>query len=246
MAIKSKGKTKARPAPKGPRHGPVPVPKPFAQRRWVQLTALFIVGILAMMVFVWATDGLRRERANTKAASDLASRQQALSQWKAILEPQITTVGQLKGDIPPTVATDVTAALTALASKKTTTTKVAALDSSANELGKAADAINKFDLAGTITEKGFDVAAASALTASKVEIVEALRLYQQAAELAALAVGSDKHLGSRLAEHGQAISVSAATLLQSGWIKYASTLKLSLLSAGGSPSVGTGLSGGGG
>jgi hypothetical protein len=244
MAIKSKGKTKARPAPKGPRHGPVPVPKPFAQRRWVQLTALFIAGILAMMVFVWATNGLRRERANTKAATDLASRQQALSQWKAILEPQITAVGQLHGDIPPTVATDATAALTDLVSKGTTTTKAKALDSSAKELARAAAAIDKFDLAGTITEKGFDVAAAGDLTASKVEIVEALHLYQEAAGLAALAVNSPKPLKTQLADHGKAISDAAATLLQSGWIKYASTLKLSQLSAGGSPGVGTGLSGG--
>ena len=151
MAIKSKGKTKARHASKGPRHGPVPVPKPFAQRRWVQLTALFIAGILAMMVFVWATNGLRRERASNRAASDLASRQQALSQWKAILEPQITAVGQLQGDIPPTVASDVTAALTALASGKTTTTKASALTSSAKGLRTAAQAIDTFDLAGTIT-----------------------------------------------------------------------------------------------
>jgi hypothetical protein len=244
MAIKSKGKTKARPAPKGPRHGPVPVPKPFAQRRWVQLTALFIAGILAMMVFVWATNGLRRERANTKAATDLASRQQALSQWKAILEPQITAVGQLHGDIPPTVASDVTAALTDLVSKKTTTTKAGALDSSATELARAATAIDKFDLAGTITEKGFDVAAAGDLTASKVEIVEALHLYTEAAGLAALAVNSPKPLKTQLADHGKAISDAAATLLQSGWNKYASTLKLSQLSAGGSPGVGTGLSGG--
>jgi hypothetical protein len=244
MAIKSKGKTKARPAPKGPRHGPVPVPKPFAQRRWVQLTALFIAGILAMMVFVWATNGLRRERANTKAATDLASRQQALSQWKAILEPQITAVGQLHGDIPPTVATDATAALTDLVSKGTTTTKAKALDSSAKELARAAAAIDKFDLAGTITEKGFDVAAAGDLTASKVEIVEALHQYPEAAGLAALAENSPKPLKTQLADHGKAISDAAATLLQSGWNKYASTLKLSQLSAGGSPGVGTGLSGG--
>jgi hypothetical protein len=243
MAIKSKGKTKARPASKGPRHGPVPVPKPFAQRRWVQLTALFIAGILAMMVFVWATNGLRRERASNRAASDLASRQQALSQWKAILEPQITAVGQLQGDIPPTVASDVTAALTALASGKTTTTKASALTSSANGLRTAAQAIDTFDLAGTITERGFDVAAAGALTASKAEIVEALRLYQQAAELGALALISPKHPDRQLAEHGKAVSDSATTLLQAGWNRYASTLKLSQLSAGGTPAVGTGLGG---
>lgn len=244
MAIKSKGKTKARPASKGPRRGPVPVPKPFAQRRWVQLTAVFIAGLLAMMAVVWATNGLRRERASNQAATDLASRQQALSQWKAIVEPQITAVGELRGDIPPTVASDVTAALTALASGRHTTATAAALTASAKELRAAAKAIGTFDLATTITEKGFDLAASGALTASKAEIVEALHLYQQAAELAVLALSSPPHLRTQLAAHGKAVSDSAATLLQDGWIKYSSTLRLSQLSAGGSPSVGTGLSGG--
>jgi hypothetical protein len=242
MAIKSKGKTKARPASKGPRRGPVPVPKPFAQRRWVQLTALFIAGLLAMTVFVWATNGLRRERASNQAASELASRQQALSKWKAILEPQITAVGQLKGDIPPTVASDVTAAVTALASGKATTAKAGALTGSATGLGTAAKAIDTFDLAGTITEQGFDVASAAALTSSKAEIVEGLRLYQQAAELAALALNSPK-LKAELAAHAQAVLDAGTTLLQTGWNKYASTLRLSELVAGGSPSVGTGLGG---
>ena len=243
MAIKSKGKTKARPASKGPRHGPVPVPKPFAQRRWVQLTAVFVAGILAMMVFVWATNGLRRERASNQAASELASRQQALSQWKAILEPQITAVGQLRGDIPPTVASDVTAAVTALASGKDTTAKAGALTASAKGLGTAAHAIDTFDLAGTITQQGFDVASAAALTSSKAEIVEALRLYQQAAELGALALSSPKHLEAQLGDHAKAVSDSGTTLLQAGWNKYASTLRLSELAAGGSPGVGTGLGG---
>jgi hypothetical protein len=244
MAIKSKGKTKARPASKGPRHGPVPVPKPFAQRRWVQLTALFVAGILAMMVFVWATNGLRRERASTRAASDLASRQQALSKWKAILEPQITAVGQLQGDIPPTVASDVTAAVSALASGTDAKTKAGALTASAKGLRTAARAIDKFDLAGTITQQGFDAASAAALTASKAEIVEALHLYQQAAELAALALGSPRHLEAQLAAQAKAALDSATTLLQTGWNKYASTLRLSELSAGGSPGIGSGLSGG--
>lgn len=243
MAIKSKGKTKARPASKGPRRGPVPVPKPFAQRRWVQLTVLFIVGILTMTVFVWATNGLRRERASNQAATDLASRQQALSKWKAILEPQITAVGELKGDIPPTVASDVTAAVAALASGRPTTAKPGALTGSARGLGTAAKAIDSFDLAGTITEQGFDVASAAALTSSKAEIVEGLRLYQEAAELAALALNSPKPLKAELAAHAKAVLESGTTLLQAGWNKYASTLRLSELAAGGSPSVGTGLGG---
>ena len=244
MAIKSKGKTKARPASKGPRHGPVPVPKPFAQRRWVQLTAVFIAGLLGMMVLVWTTNGLRHERASKQAATDLASRQQALSRWKAVLEPQITAVGQLQGDTPPTVASDVTAAVTALAAGKDAKTKPAALTSSAKALGKAAAAIDSFDLAGTITEQGFDVAASGALTSSKAEIVEALRLYEQAATLAVLSLSSPTHLTTQLAERAKGVSDAAFTLLQSGWSEYASTLKLSQLSAGGSPGVGLGLPGG--
>jgi len=244
MAIKSKGKTKARPASKGPRHGPVPVPKPFAQRRWVQLTAVFIAGLLGMMVLVWTTNGLRRERASRQAATDLASRQQALSRWKAVLEPQITAVGQLQGDTPPTVASDVTAAVTALAAGKDAKTKPAVLTSSAKALGKAAAAIDSFDLAGTITEQGFDVAASGALTSSKAEIVEALRLYEQAATLAVLSLSSPTHLTTQLAERAKGVSDAAFTLLQSGWSEYASTLKLSQLSAGGSPGVGLGLPGG--
>jgi hypothetical protein len=68
-------------------------------------------------------------------------------------------------------------------------------------------------------------------------------LYQQAAELAALAVSSPKPLKAELAVHAKAVLDSGTTLLQTGWNKYASTLRLSELVAGGSPSVGTGLGG---
>jgi hypothetical protein len=243
MAIKSKGKTKARPASKGPRRGPVPVPKPFAQRRWVQLTALFIAGLLAMTVFVWATNGLRRERASNQAATDLASRQQALSKWKAILEPQITAVGELKGDIPPTVASDVTAAVAALASREATTAKPGALTGSAKGLGTAAKAIDNVRPRGNDHRAGL-----RRRLGGRPDLVEdrdrqGLLLYQEAAELAALALNSPKPLKAELAAHAKAVLDSGTTLLQAGWNKYASTLRLSELVAGGSPSVGTGLGG---
>jgi hypothetical protein len=137
----------------------------------------------------------------------------------------------------------VTAAVTALASGKATTAKAGALTGSATGLGTAAKAIDTFDLAGTITEQGFDVASAAALTSSKAEIVEGLRLYQEGAELAALALRSPKPLKAELAPHAKAVLDSGTTLLQTGWNKYASTLRLSELVAGGSPSVGTGLGG---
>jgi hypothetical protein len=253
MAIKSKGRTKnkQRSVAKGPRHDPVPVPKPIAQRRWVQLVAIFIVGLFAMMVFVWATNGLRRDRANNQAASELITRQKSLSSWKTVVESQISAVGQLQGSAPPVLASDITAALQALAKGNDPTSKPAQLESSAAELGKAAKTIDTFDLAGTITEQGFDLAASTALTSSKDELVQALKLYQQAGTLAVVAMSADEHTKARLTTSAQAIADSASALLQNAWIKYSGTLSENQLSAGGTPGgtpggLGSGFPGGGG
>src|SRR5262249_31352699 len=100
MAIKSKskGKAKQRSAARGPRHEPVPAPKPVAQRRWVQLTALFIAGILATVFVLWGWNGWRGYQDDHRAASELTTRQQALGKWKAVLEAQVSSIGQLQGN----------------------------------------------------------------------------------------------------------------------------------------------------
>ena len=63
MAIKGKKKPKQRSAPRPPRHEPVAPPTPFLHRRWVQLTAGFLVGAFAMIVLVWVTNSLRADDA---------------------------------------------------------------------------------------------------------------------------------------------------------------------------------------
>jgi hypothetical protein len=247
MSIKSKGKTKQRPVSRGPRREPVPVPKPFVQRRWVQLTAIFIVGAFAMTVFVWATNGLRRDRASTRAAQELSTRQKALSQWKTVVESQFTALGQLQGDVPPIIASDISAAVQALDKGQDPASTAKDLESSANELAKAAKTIDDFDLPTTIAGQGFDVADSTALTSSKAELVQALRLYEQAAKLAVTAMSSDRATRTQLVASAKAIEDSASSLLQSGWIKYSSVLRENQLSAGGTPSgLGSGLTGGAG
>src|SRR5919197_4105716 len=114
MAIKSKGKTKQRSVARGPRHEPVPVPVPFFRRRWVQLVSMFIVGVLALSGVLWAWNGIQGYREDDRAAQELASRQKALSQWKTVVEGQVTAVGQLQGAAPPVVASDVSTAVDAL------------------------------------------------------------------------------------------------------------------------------------
>jgi hypothetical protein len=245
MAIKNKGRTKQRSVSRGPRREPVPVPKPFVQRRWVQLVAIFMVGLLVAWVFTWARGRLRSYRDDDKAAQALVTRQQALSKWKTVVESQVSAVGQLQGEIPPVVASDISAAIQALANGTDPKSKAADLQASADELGKAAKAIDTFDLSGTISGQGFDVAGSTALTASKAELVQALELYQQAAKLAVLAMAADGSTRTELASSAQSVEDSATSLLQSGWIKYSSTLSQNQLSAGGTASgLPSGLSGG--
>jgi hypothetical protein len=247
MAIKSKGRNKQRSVARGPRHEPVPVPVPFFRRRWVQLVSMFIVGVLALSAVLWAWNGIQGYRDDDRAAQELASRQKALGQWKAIVEAQVTAVGQLQGNVPPIVASDVSAAVDDLGKGKTPSTQPADLTSSADELGQVAKTIEDFDLAGTIANQGFDAAGSTAVTSSKTELVEAFRQYEQAANLAVLAMAAGGKTQADLASYAKAAVDSATQLLQSAWIKYSSTLTENELSPGGTPSgLGSGIPGSGG
>ena len=247
MAIKSKGKTKQRSVARGPRHEPVPVPVPFFRRRWVQLVSMFIVGVLALSAVLWAWNGFQGYRADDRAAQELSSRQKALGQWKAVLEAQVTAVGQLQGNVPPIVASDVSSAVDDLAKGKKPSASAASLASSADELRNVAKAIEKFDLAGTISGQGFDATASTALTSSKTELEQAFTLYEQAARLAVLAMAADGKTASDLTASAKSLLDSAGKLLEAGWIKYSSTLSENGLAPGGTASgLGGGQPGGAG
>ena len=49
MAIKGKGRSKSKPAARAPSARRYRCPSPFTQRRWVQRTAFFILGVLVVM-----------------------------------------------------------------------------------------------------------------------------------------------------------------------------------------------------
>jgi hypothetical protein len=247
MAIKSKSKSRAkqRSVARGPRHEPVPVPKPFAQRRWVQLTALFVAGALVTLLVLGTWTHWQNLRANDRAAQELTTRQQALSQWKALVEGQVSSVGQLQGSPPPILATDITAAVTALGKGNDPDASASDLTTSAKALGDAAKAIEDFDLAGAITGHGFDLAGSTTLTSSKADLVQGLTLYEEAGKLAVLAMAAEGNEAAQLAGTASTLEDSASALMQSGWVKYVSVLADNQLSPGGSATgLGSGLSGG--
>ena len=115
MAIKGKGKTKPKQPARAPKRGPVPVPKPFAQRTWVRVMASFIAGVFLVSMCWWVWEGLDKNRNQKAAAADLSQQQQAIAAWKATLEATLSTVGQVQGAAPPQVAPTLAPAIDAIA-----------------------------------------------------------------------------------------------------------------------------------
>ena len=74
MAIKGKRRSKQRSAPRPPRHEPVTLPTPFLRRRWVQVAAGFLVGVLSMMLLLWVTNNIRENDAQADEGSKAADR----------------------------------------------------------------------------------------------------------------------------------------------------------------------------
>jgi hypothetical protein len=251
MAIKGKGKTKGRQPARAPRRAPVEVKPPFFLRRWVQVTVAFLIGMGVVWFLVWVTNGIRDSRQSDQAAKTQAEQKAALQQWQTLVEQQIGTVGQLQQQgVPPTVAPQVAATGQALAAGKPPTTTSADLKSSAAALGKAAKAMNAFNLSTAIRGKGFSIDQADAILTAQTHLTDALSTSQQAALLAALAVDtSDAALQKELGARVQSLTTIADTELQEGWRLYTNALSdVGLLSgavqnSGNTGSIPTGLGG---
>jgi hypothetical protein len=227
MAIKGKTKTRSkRPPARAPRREPVPVPKPVYARRWVQLTAAFLLGIGVLLFAGWVRGNLRDDRARDKAAQDLATQRQAVQEWKRTVEGQIATVGQIQtGSLqPPTVAAGVTAALSALAGGQDKGVTADTLSQARKALKAAADQIESFKLSEAIQGKGFEGGPAEFLLTSQTDLASALHAFEDAARLAQLALAADKDTRKDIAAAAQGVAGRAAGLLQIGWNQYQNAL----------------------
>src|SRR6266581_2032706 len=95
MAIKGKARTRNRPkqVARAPRREPVEVKPPLFQRRWLQLTATFILGVLAMSVIVWVVTNLHRDHAQQEAADAASKRHAASLAWQGAVQQAFKPVG---------------------------------------------------------------------------------------------------------------------------------------------------------
>src|SRR5262245_8669413 len=219
MAIKGKGKTKNRQVSRAPRHEPVAVKKPFAQRGWVRGVVLFMCGVLVLSVTWWAYEGINKQRNASKAAAAQAQQQAAVSAWKTNLEGALSSVGQVQGGATPQIATDVGTAITNLGKGKDAGVTADQLNAEADNLEKAAATLTKFKLTDTIANHGFDETQTDLITTIQPEIANGLHSLAVAARLTAQAIQEPANADELLAE-AKTANASGQDLIARGWSSY--------------------------
>ncbi len=225
MAIKGKGKSKQRSAPKAPRREPVQLATPFLRRRWVQATAAFLLGIAAMTLFVWVTNSLRAGDAEAETDARAADRRAAATGYQQAVQGAFGQVGVVNPGLPPAVFVDMDAALNKLAKGKPPADAEATFEAGSKDAAAAAKSLASFDVVATVKDQGFQPLEVAAFTASADQLGRALDLYRKAADVAAAAVATGGDEGERLAGIAVELRDSARIELSEGWTQYLSALR---------------------
>lgn len=226
MAIKGKGRTRARQVARPPRRAPVEVPKPLFQRTWVRVIAAALLGALAVMLLVWITNSLRASDQESDEVAARERRQDALATVRSAFESQVATVGQIQDPLGPVLAPQIREAADALAKGKDSPLTTEELEQLAGDLETAATTLEDYDLTGTIRDQGFNLAQTEALIASRAQLVAALRELEQAAGILLVAVDTDDpaHV-EELATTAVALADSADLLAANGWRTFRNALQ---------------------
>lgn len=232
MAIKGKGKTRSRQVARAPRRGPVPVPVPFFLRRWVQVLLAFIVGVGAMTMLVWATNGIRENRRAEDDAAAEISQKAAVEEWRAKVDVQLQTVGALQYPNPPLVGEQLATVLGQMVRGEETTVTAEQLQKDADALRAAAKELGGVDLQALILDKGFDVGETEWLLLSRSEMARALDTYRQATLIALESLAAEGAQRESLATGAKGVADVGTSLLEDAWRQYLNALRSVGISVG--------------
>ena len=219
MTIKGKGKTKPKQAARAPRRAPVPVKKPFFQRGWVKAVAAFLAGVLVLSLVWWTWEGLDKNRNSSEAADKLGQQRVALTEWKANLEPTLSSLGQIQGSAFPQIATSIAPALDALGKGTDPGVTAADMTKLSGQLDDAAKSLEKFKLADHIRDQGFDASQADVILGGQADIIAGLRSLGVAARLVAVALETPGQQEALVAAARQAHD-TGQDLIARGWTRY--------------------------
>lgn len=219
MAIKGKSKSRARRSvTPGPRPTYVPVKRPLLARRGFQITALVVVAVMAVGG-IWF--GLAKERSKQREREMSQKMRTAMIQYQSPVDAALAGVGQ---SVPPSafrVLPAIGADLTGLR-KGTVTAKTAAADAAtaAKSAKTAADALGKIDPSTIFGGKGFGPTFVDFALNSHSKMLDALRLYETAADLLGMAAKATGDLRTQLLDRASGVLDVASSLFADGHNDY--------------------------
>ena len=194
MAIKGKGRTKARQPVRAPRRGPVPVPVPFFRRRGVQAVAAFLAGLLVFWGGVWLTNGLRAQDSTERNREQELLRRRTGAAWENLVAAEVGKIGQLVEGRPPVILPQIRETVSRL-TEKTPNDAVETLQKAASDAKAAMDAVQAYQLSSSLAGKGFDAGQVLRFLSARDELVTSIELSRQAALSGVLAAdleGNDR------------------------------------------------------
>ena len=214
MAIKGKGRTRARPTARAPKREAVPVPLPWIRRRWVQMLAAFLAGLLVFWGAIWLTNGLRNERDSSEQARQSLERRRAGTAWQSMIGTELGKVGgQHELGSPPIVFPQMRSTLADLANG-TPKDAAASLRQIATQSKVMADAVQKYALSESVAGKGFDKGSVLRFLSARDELTTAMTLYREAALLGTAAAKLDPKDRAEVLGRAQSLVVQAQAALQ--------------------------------
>jgi len=223
MAIKGKnrGKAKAKQVTRPPRPSYTPVPAPFVARRWVQVTAAFVLGVSFIVFVAWIQRGLRNQSDDREARRRQAAERTAMQTYQGKLDPILAQVGEAQGSASaapfPRFAETVSAFEDGKASEDELSATADATDATATE---AADALQGIDAAAIVRDTGASRSFASAVTDSWSRFEKAVRAYGEAAAVLRMAGGASGKQQRDLLETAAELEQIAKELFNAGYVSY--------------------------
>jgi hypothetical protein len=214
MAIKGKGRTRARQPARAPKRGPVPVPVPFFRRRGVQVVAAFLVGSLVFWGGVWLTNGLRAQDTSERSHEQELLQRRTGAAWEKLVATEVGTIGQIQEGQPPVILPQVRAAITALA-QNTPKGAVSTLQTAARDAKTAIDNIEKYQLSSSLSGKGFQQGEVLRFLSARDELVTSIQFSREAALLGVLAADlQGKDRSAAIARADELVSLADAAVLR--------------------------------
>lgn len=227
MAIKGKGKSRQRAAPRAPRHAPVPPPTPLYRRTWVQTIASFLLGVAIMIALVWVTNSLRVGDEAESSRADASARRAAALEYQAAVRGAFGQVGVVEPGVPPTVFADMDAALDALAQGDPPGDASETFSTAVRDASQALKDLEGFDVRAAVVDRGFSPIVVASYTGSADSMRQALGLYREAARVGGSAASLGGPEAKELTEVATGLRDTARQELAAGWTEYLQALRAS-------------------